>query len=320
MDNNEKPVLVISKCLGFDSCRYDGSMIENEFIEKLKRYVDVIPFCPEVQCGLTVPRDSLRIVEVNEKRELMQAKTKINLTNEMIINSEKFLKDLKGIDGFILKCKSPSCGVKDAKIYPSIEKCSALKRGKGFFTEKVIEYFPYIPIEDEGRLTNFKIREHFLSRIFILADFRKAKLTLDFDKLKKFHIKNTMLFIAYSHKYSKILDSLIFNDPNNLNDVFNEYEFNLYRLLQRAPRYTSNINVLLKAVDQFKDNITEEEMQFIWSTIDKYKNGYVPFSVLLYLVKGYVIRFELDNLLNQTFFMPYPEDLILVNDSGKLIH
>lgn len=320
MDNNEKPVLVISKCLGFDSCRYDGSVIENEFIEKLKKYVDVIPFCPEVQCGLTVPRDALRIVETNEKRELIQPKTEINLTNEMIISSEKFLKSLEGIDGFILKCKSPSCGVKDAKVYPNIEKCSALKKGKGFFTEKVMEYFPYTPIEDEGRLTNFKIREHFLSRIFILSDFRKAKLTLDFEKLKKFHIKNTMLFIAYSHKYSRILDSLIFDDRDNLKDVFNEYEFNLYRLLQRAPRYTSNINVLLKAVDQFKDKITEEEMQFIWSTIDKYKNGYVPFSVLLYLVKGYVIRFELENLLDQTFFMPYPEDLMLVNDSENLIY
>ena len=91
-------------------------------------------------------------------------------------------------------------------------------------------------------------------------------------------------------------------------------------MLQRAPRYTSNINVILKAVEQFKDKITDEEMQFIWNTIDKYRNGYIPFSVLLYLVKGYIIRFELDNLLNQTFFMPYPEELILLNDSENIIN
>ena len=129
-----------------------------------------------------------------------------------------------------------------------------------------------------------------------------------------------MEFIAYNHKYSKILDSLIFNEPDNLETVFKEYEFNLHRLLQRAPRYTSNINVILKAVEQFKDKITDEEMQFIWNTIDKYRNGYIPFSVLLYLVKGYIIRFELDNLLNQTFFMPYPEELILLNDSENIIN
>ena len=320
MDNNTKPILVVSKCLGFDKCRYDGSMIENEFIEKLKKYVEIIPFCPEVQCGLSIPRDTLRIVELDEKKELIQLKTERNLTNEIINSSEKFLSDLKEIDGFILKCKSPSCGVKDAKNYSSIEKGSAVKKGKGFFSEKVIEHFPYLPLEDEGRLNNFKIREHFLSRIFILADFRKAKLTLNFDELRKFHIKNTMLFIAYNHKYSKILDSLIFNEPDNLETVFKEYEFNLHRLLQRAPRYTSNINVILKAVEQFKDKITDEEMQFIWNTIDKYRNGYIPFSVLLYLVKGYIIRFELDNLLNQTFFMPYPEELILLNDSENIIN
>ena len=128
MDNNTKPILVVSKCLGFDKCRYDGSMIENEFIEKLKKYVEIIPFCPEVQCGLSIPRDTLRIVELDEKKELIQLKTERNLTNEIINSSEKFLSDLKEIDGFILKCKSPSCGVKDAKIYSSIEKGSAVKK------------------------------------------------------------------------------------------------------------------------------------------------------------------------------------------------
>ena len=105
-----------------------------------------------------------------------------------------------------------------------------------------------------------------------------------------------------------------------LETLFKEYEFYLHRLLEKAPRYTSNINVLLKSLDQFNDKITSDEMKFIWSTIDKYKNGYVPFSVPLYLVKSYIIRFDLNHLVDQTFFMPYPEDLVLVNDSGKLIH
>ena len=100
----------------------------------------------------------------------------------------------------------------------------------------------------------------------------------------------------------------------DINILFKEYEFYLHRLLEKAPRYTSNINVLMKSLEQFGDKISTEELQFLWTTIDKYKNGYIPFTVPLYLVKSYVVRFELYNLLDQSFFMPYPEDLIILND------
>ena len=133
MGDIEKPIIVISKCLGFDHCRYDGSIVENDFIERLKKYINVISICPEVQCGLTIPRNSLRIVEVNGNKELMQPKDEKNLTEEMEKISKEFIDSLKSVDGFILKCKSPSCGVRDAKIYSSIEKGCALKRGKGIF-------------------------------------------------------------------------------------------------------------------------------------------------------------------------------------------
>lgn len=321
MSNAIKPIIVVSKCLGFEKCRYNGGIENNEFINKLMKYVDIITVCPEVECGLSVPRDPLRIVEVDNKLELIQPKTNNILTEKMLKFCDEYLDNSLKVDGFILKCKSPSCGIKDAKIYNSVEKGSLVRKSKGFFAMKIDKKFPYIPCEDEGRLTNFKIREHFLTRIFIVANFRIAKESLDYEALKLFHLNNTLLFLSYNQKYSKILDTLILGEEiDDVEKLFNNYEFNLNRLLDRAPRYTSNITVLLKAIEQFRDKITDEEMQFIWNTIDKYKKAYVPFSVPLYLVKGYVVRFELENLINQSFFMPYPEDLILVNDSGKLIH
>lgn len=320
MLNTNKPVIVISKCLGFDNCRYNGSIEQNEFIEKLSKYVEVIPVCPEIECGLTIPRESIRIVEINNKKELIQSKDNKIITEDMKNFSEKFLNKLSFVDGFILKGKSPSCGVKDAKIYATLEKGRAIRREKSLFAEAILNHFPHIPIEDDRRLINFKIREHFLVRIFILCDFRNAKYKLNFEELKKFHLRNTLLFLSYSQKYSRMLDEFIYKDKiDNLELLFKEYEFYLYRLLEKAPRYTSNINVLLKSLDQFSDKITDDEMHFIWSTIDKYKNGYVPFSVPLYLVKSYIIRFNLNHLIDQTFFMPYPEDLTLVNDSDNLI-
>lgn len=321
MTYDVNPVLVVSKCLGFDACRYNGGIENNNFIESLKKYASIIPVCPEVECGLPIPRDTLRIVEKDGKRELVVSKTGENITEKLVGFSEEFLNNLGEVDAFILKSKSPTCGLKDAKIYTSIEKGAACKRGNGIFLQNVLNRYPNIIIESEGRLTNFKIREHFLTRIYVLSSFRKAKKSNDKENLKNFHLKNTLLFLAYSQKYTKLLDSLIYNEESfNSERIFDEYEKYLYKLLERAPRYTSNINVLLKSIDSFRDKISEEEMQFIWSTIDKYKNGIVPFSVPLYLVKGYIIRFDLEYLINQSFFMPYPEELIHVNDSGKLIH
>lgn len=321
MNYDVKPILVVSKCLGFEACRYNGGIENNVFIENLKNYVDFITVCPEADSGLPIPRDTLRIIQKDDNLELVVSKTGQNVTEKLDKFTDEFLRDLGEVDGFIFKNKSPTCGVKDAKIYTSIEKGAAIKRGKGIFVQKITNRYPNIIIEDEGRLTNFKIREHFLTRIFVLASFRDAKKINDKEKLKNFHLKNTLLFLAYSQKYSKLLDLLVYNDDSfNSNMIFSEYEKYLYKLLEKAPRYTSNINVLLKTIDSFKDNITQEEMQFIWNTIDKYKKGLVPFSVPLYLVKGYIIRFNLDYLSNQSFFMPYPEELLHVNDSGKLIH
>lgn len=321
MNYDIKPILVISKCLGFEACRYNGGIENNVFIENLRNYVEFITVCPEADSGLPVPRDALRIIQKDNKFELVVSKTGQYMTAKLDVFTEKFLNNLGDIDGFILKNKSPTCGIKDAKIYTSIDKGAAIKRGKGIFVQRITNKYPDIIIEDEGRLTNFKIREHFLTRIFVLASFREAKKNNSIEKLKDFHIKNTLLFLAYSQKYSKLLDSLIYNyDSFNSKLLFEEYEKYLYRLLERAPRYTSNINVLLKSIDSFKDNMTQEEIQFIWDTIDKYKKGLIPFSVPLYLVKGYIVRFDLVHLSNQSFFMPYPEELIHVNDSGKLIH
>lgn len=315
MVSTSKPIIVISKCLGFENCKCDGSIEYNDFIEKLKKYIEIIPVCPEVDCGLPTPRNSIRLVEIDNKKDLIQTNENSSIINNINDFSNGFISNLKEVDGFILKCKSPVCGVKDAKVYNTLEKGTAIRRENGLFAQTISTHFPYTPLEDDRRLMNFKIREHFLARIFILCDFRFSKKELNFEQLKKFHLKNTLLFLSYSQKYSKILDDLIYTDNiENIDVLFKEYEFYLHHLLEKTPRYTSNINVLMKSLDQFNDKISTDEMHFIWSTIDKYKNGYVPFSVPLYLVKGYIIRFDLTHLLDQTFFMPYPEELVILND------
>ena len=171
-----KPRIVVSKCLGFAACRYNGLMISSPFVRKLKDHVDFIPVCPEQEIGLGVPRDPIRIVETKGRRSLYQPATGRDVTKEMNDFSAKFFKDLGPVDGFLLKTRSPSCGIKDVKVYPGSLKGATPVTGKssGFFGGLALESYPGRAIEDENRLKNAVIREHFLTRVFAMVHLRET--------------------------------------------------------------------------------------------------------------------------------------------------
>jgi len=182
-----KPRIIISKCLTFDKCRYNGEVISDKFVDKIKSYVEFIPVCPEVEIGLGIPREPIRIVEVDGKNTLYQPATGKYFTDKMLSFTESYLKSLNNIDGFILKNRSPSCGPGDVKIFKGFEKSAMAIRGNGFFADEVIRQFPNAAIEDEGRLKNHQLREHFLIKLYTLARFRLIRSSTKMGDLVDFH-------------------------------------------------------------------------------------------------------------------------------------
>ena len=164
-----KPRIVISRCLGFAACRYNGELIRDPFIEAMKPYSKFLPICPELECGLGIPRDPIRIVQTGGKRELIQPAADRVITRLMNSFISDCLKNLESIDGFILKSGSPSCGLCDVKIYSGKNINSDSSPGSGFFGRAIMEQFPGIPSEDERRLMHFRIRKHFLNAVHNLA-------------------------------------------------------------------------------------------------------------------------------------------------------
>jgi len=142
-----KPRIFASKCLGFAACRWNGVAISDPFIESLKERVDFITVCPEVEIGLGVPRDPIKVVSKNGKLRLVQSGSGRDVSGEMKDFTDKFLGSLGEVDGFILKAGSPSCGI------------------GGFFGSGVLARFAHLPVETEERLTNPGIRERFLEKI-----------------------------------------------------------------------------------------------------------------------------------------------------------
>lgn len=318
MVDNANPTIIVSKCLGFSSCRYNGQMIDNKFIENLKNHVNFITVCPEVEIGLGIPRDPIKVISNGDSFELYQSSTDKYFTDNMNNFSISFLDSLKEIDGFILKSRSPSCAKNDCKIYATIEKSSSSTKGPGLFAKNVLNKFPYTPFEDEGRLTNARIRDHFLTKVFTLHNFRLIKTTNDISQLIKFQNDNKYLFIAYNQKGQKVLKRVLENYNNyNSKEVFNEYQHYLLLTLNKIPRYTTNINALMHILGHFSDKLSSNEKEFILTTLRNHRIGKIPLSVPLYLLKSYCIQFDEKHLINQTIWCPYPEDLVEPNDSGK---
>ncbi len=146
----KKPVIVVSRCLGFGVCRWNGAALACRLVDELKEAVNFIPVCPECEIGLGLPRPPIRLVQKNSVLALMQPETGLDLTAAMVGFTEKFLQSLVQVDGFLLKRKSPSCGLADIPIYAAPDAEVPLnKKGTGFFARSVDRYFPDIPKVDE---------------------------------------------------------------------------------------------------------------------------------------------------------------------------
>jgi len=310
--------VVVSKCFGFEKCRYNGITIYDDFVEKLKPYVEYITVCPEVEIGLGVPRDPIRVVSEQGDLRLKQPASEKDVTDMMKEFCNAFLTSINVVDGFLLKARSPSCGIKDVKIYPSMEKSAALGKGMGFFGRTVWERFPQFPIEDEGRIKNFRIREHFLTKLFITAKFREMNTSPSMKALVKFHTESKFLLMACSQKQLKILGQIVANhEKRRTSEAFELYRTHLFNAFSIPTRYTSNINVLMHSMGYFSEKLSSKEKQFFLDSLEKYRAGKIPLSVNLGILKSWITRFEEAYLAQQDYFEPYPEGLVEITDSGK---
>jgi uncharacterized protein YbgA (DUF1722 family)/uncharacterized protein YbbK (DUF523 family) len=313
-----RPIVVISKCLGFDHCRYDGQMIETTFVPKLQEYVDFQPVCPEVEIGLGIPRTPIRVVETGGRRMLYQPASGQDFSVPMMAFVTGFLDGLGEVDGFVLKNRSPSCGQGDVKVYTGLDNSSRTMRGSGFFGGAILNRFPDAPVEDEGRLNNFTIREHFLIRLFTVARFREIRRSQSIHELIEFQTVNKLLFMGYHQAQMRLMGKIVANHAQtDVATVMAQYASHLHLALAKPPKAGAMINVLMHAFGGFSDVLTSDEKQFFLNSLEEYRDERIPLSVLLYTLRAWSLRHDNQYLLQQTFLRPYPEKLMEITDSGK---
>jgi uncharacterized protein YbgA (DUF1722 family)/uncharacterized protein YbbK (DUF523 family) len=317
INNYPRPKVVVSKCIEFASCRYNGLKIASPIVQKLQEYVDFIPVCPEVEIGLGIPREAVRLVKTNNEVRLLNSMTGEDHTQAMLDFTDNFLTSQKSVNGFILKSRSPSCGIKEVKLYNKIGKVQAISsKSSGLFGKAVLEKFGFLAVEDEGRLTNLHLREQFLTKLYTLADFES--LSHRMGELVKFHAKNKYLFMAYNQSKLKLAGKIVANhDKHDTFNVFREYRKVLHQMFQKSSRISSNINVLLHILGYFSKKLASKEKAYFLDQLEIYRNKQIPLVVLTAILQSWALRFDQIYLLQQTYFEPFPRELMHITDSGK---
>ncbi len=227
-----KPRIILSRCF-LKPVRYDGGIINDEFVEKLKNFVEIIDVCPEVDIGLGVPRERIIIVKEEDEKKLLQPDTGIDLTDKMIDYISRVLEEMKDIDGALLKSKSPSCGVESTKLY---YEGNVHGRTNGFLAEGIKRRFPYLPVEDEERLKDKEIRFYFLVRIFSLAELRELSKNLSISKLIDFHTKYKYLLMIYNPKALEKLERIVADKNMGIDEKYRKYSEIFHRGLKTKPK------------------------------------------------------------------------------------
>ncbi len=307
----------ISSCLLGNKVRYDGQHKHDPYLsETLGEFFEYTPVCPEVQCGLSIPREAMRLVGTAENPRLVTIKSGIDYTDQMKKWGEEILTFLadKKLCGFIFKAKSPSSGMERIKIYPE-QGGTPQKNGRGIFAAMYMERFPFIPVEDEGRLHDPLLRENFIERVFAYRRWQElTESDFSVHRLMQFHAEHKLLLMAHSNVHyrecGKIAASAV---KTNLREVSDRYFNSFMEGMKKPATISKNCNVLQHILGYFKKNLTAEEKAESLELIEHYRKGLIPLIVPVTLMNHYVRKYDEQYLKEQYFLHPHPIELKLRN-------
>lgn len=306
----------ISACLLGDSVRFDGGHKRFHFaVDELSDYFEYQSACPEMAIDLPAPRPALRLVKSEEKNVILKFSDgrEGDLTQKMVDFSTEYLSKTINLSGYIVCKNSPSCGLERVRVYDSVGNGNK-KSGIGLFTEQLLKAMPWLPVEEDGRLSDPHIRENFIIRVFALHELNELKQkSLNRRSLMDFHARYKLLLLAHSQPLYRELGRLVANNKewNSIESFFIEYRNKFMKLLQNQATRRNHTNVLMHIQGYFKRYLTSNQRQALSKLILEYRQGIQPLLAPLTLITHYLSEYPDNYLNNQKYFNPYPQSLRL---------
>jgi uncharacterized protein YbgA (DUF1722 family)/uncharacterized protein YbbK (DUF523 family) len=313
----ERVRIGISMCLLGERVRYDGGHKRDSFLtDVFGHYVEWIPVCPEIEMGLGVPRDCLRLVDDGGGARLVAPKTGTDHTDRMLQYAAARLKALSDLrlSGYVLKRGSPSCGMERVRVYRNgvpMHKC-----GRGMFAGRLVEHFPHMPVEEEGRLADPVLRENFASRVFAYHRWQSSvEPALSPAAILAFHTQHKFLLMAHSQEETRLLGASLSAAAGHpsLRALASAYLTGFISIMSRKPTRKSHTNVLQHVAGYVSDRVDISDRRELTEVIDRYRRELLPLIVPITLIRHYVRRFEIAYLEKQVYLDPHPHELMLLN-------
>jgi uncharacterized protein YbgA (DUF1722 family)/uncharacterized protein YbbK (DUF523 family) len=308
--------LGISSCLLGERVRWNGTHKLDRFLtDTLGKFVEYVPVCPEVECGFDVPREPLRQVGNPDSPRIITSRTKIDYTDRMTRWARERVMVLEKEDlcGFIFKSRSPSSGMERVKVYN--ENDIPVRKGVGIFARIFMAHFPLLPVEEDGRLHNPKLRENFIERIFTFKRWREGLAEKQSrGNLVRFHTDHKMLILSHSPQHHRVMGKLVAQAKEiPLKELYEQYQGLLMEALRLTSTSAKNANALTHILGYFKKQLSADEKQELLEIIGLYREETVPLIVPITLINHYVRKYYQPYLKDQYYLHPHPLELQLRN-------
>lgn len=306
----------ISACLLGHEVRWNGGHSRDSYItDTLGKYLEFVPVCPEVEAGFPIPRETLRLVGDPKAPRLVTTRTNVDHTERMLTYAARRVQELETEDlcGFIFKSGSPSSGMERVKVFITSER--PVKQGVGLFARAFMERFPLLPVEEEGRLHDPKLRENFIEAIFALKRWRDLKAQAsDRGAYVAFHTHHKLLLLSHNPQLYREMGQLVAAIKEiSLGDFCHQYETLFLKALRTRTTIKKHVNVLHHVMGYFKKHLTPDEKQELLEVIEAFRAENVPLIVPITLLNHYVRKYQEPYLKTQWYLNPHPLELRLRN-------
>lgn len=305
--------LGVSSCLLGEKVRYDGGHKKNQYLlNTLDNYFKFRPFCPEVSIGLGIPREPIHLAEeAGDIRCVGVKKPDFDVTIPLIETTDAQKSWHSEISGYILKKDSPSCGMERVKVFKNK---MPEKRGIGIYADRMMQNFPNLPVEEEGRLNDPILRENFIQRVYVYARWQQLmKTDYGISDLQSFHAQHKYIYMSHNQNELKTLGKLLASQYEHIETLASDYISHAMALLKNRATKRNHANTLTHIQGYLKKHLTGDDKQELLETIEQYRLGYVPLIVPITLLRHHFRKYP-NEYIDQSFYMkPHPGELMLLN-------
>lgn len=306
----------ISSCLLGQHVRFDSGHKKNSYITGvLQDYFNFVSFCPEVEIGLGIPREPIRLVSVDKKIICQGTKnSELDVTEKLQDIAEKQKKWHGELCGYILKKDSPSCGMERVKVYGN--KGMPRREGVGLYAKQLMENFPSLPVEEEGRLEDSHLRENFIQRVYIYSRWKRmCSQAFTITHLQEFHAKHKYILMSHNQEKAKKLGALVAETKDaDLNGLADKYLDDMMSTLKIIATKKSHVNTLQHVQGYLKSSLNSDDKAELNEIISDYRKGLIPLIVPITLLRHHFRKFPNDYITNSYYMSPHPGEMMLLNN------